>query len=71
MEKIKVIHYESYRDGGTTAYMDEMNRLYYQWYATKKVYNQRPFPHGSLGMNNIPPPYVQEIKVELEIVDKF
>lgn len=68
MEKVKVIEKERYRDGGTVAYIDELNRLYYMWWPTKKVYNQIP---GCSMDGNIPRPYVKEVKVELEIVDAF
>jgi hypothetical protein len=71
MEKVKVIEVEVYRDGGTVVFQDEINRRYYQWYPTKKVYNQMPFPRGSVGMNNTPPPYVKEILVELDVVESF
>lgn len=68
MEKIRVIEKDRYRDGGTVVYQDELNRLYYMWYPTKKVYNQMP----GCGINgNEPKPYVKEVKVELDIVDAF
>lgn len=70
-ENIKVIEVERYRDGGTIVFQDKMNRLYYQWYPTKKVYNQIPFPRGSVGLNNIPPNYVKEVLVDLDIVKSF
>jgi hypothetical protein len=68
MIKVKVKLIEKFRDGGTSLYEDELNRKYFLWYPTKKVYNDFPFPLGSIGMNNIPPPYIREIPVELEIV---
>jgi len=71
MTKVKVIEVERYRDGGTVVFQDEMNRRYYQWYPTKKVYNQMPFPRGSVGSNGIPPEYVKEILVELVVVKSF
>lgn len=71
MEKVKVKEYDRYRDGGTVVYEDELGRLYYQWWPTKKVYNQLPFRRGSVGTNDIPPPYVKELSVELDIVESF
>lgn len=69
MQKVKVIEVDRYRDGGTVVYQDELNRRYYTWRNLRpKVYNQMPNPGGN---STIPPPYVQEIPVELEIVDKF
>lgn len=69
MKKVKVIEVERYRDGGTIVYQDELNRRYYQWYPTKKVYNQMPVWDRISGteMN----PNVKEINVELEIVNAF
>lgn len=68
MEKVKVIEVERYRDGGTVVYQDELNRRYYQWYPTKKVYNQ--MPNCGLGGTE-PKPYVKEVNVELDIVKAF
>lgn len=68
MKKVKVIEVERYRDGGTIVYQDELNRRYYQWYPTKKVYNQMP----GCSINGIEPkPYVKEVNVELDIVKAF
>ena len=71
MEKIKVIETERYRDGGTIVYEDELNRRYYQWYPTKKVYNQMPFMRGNVSPDEVPPKYVKEINIELDIVKQF
>jgi len=66
MEKVKVIEQDRYRDGGTVVYIDAVNRLYYMWVPTKKIYNQ-------IGGRNLadPSPYIREILVELEIVQSF
>ncbi len=71
MTKIKVIEVERYRDGGTIVYQDELNRRYFQWWPTKKVYNQMPFSRGYLGKEGTPDQWVKEIPVELEIVESF
>lgn len=71
VEKIKVVEVDRYRDGGTVVYEDELGRRYWQWHRTKKVYNQWPFPQGNVGTNDVPPPYVKELKVELIVVEKF
>ena len=71
MEKIKVVEVEKYRDGGTVVYEDELNRRYFQWWPTKKVYNAFPFPRGNVGRNNTPEPWIKEIPVELEVVQNF
>ena len=71
MKNVKVIKIEVYRDGGTVVYEDKLNRRYFMWYPTKKIYNQKPFPRGSVGMGGIPPKYVKEINVNIKIVDKF
>lgn len=71
MEKIRVIEVERYRDGGTVVYQDELNRLYYRWWPTKKVYNQRPFPTGSAGGKGIPPAWIKEVLVELDVAESF
>jgi hypothetical protein len=71
MEKVKVIEVERYRDGGTVIYEDALNRRYYQWWPTKKIYNQPPFSRGSVGRNNVPDQWVNEIPVELEILKSF
>lgn len=67
MEKVKVKQIDRYRDGGTVVYEDELNRRYYVWAPTGKVYNQ--MPGCSIG-GDTPKPYVKEINVELEIVDE-
>lgn len=66
MKKIKVIEVERYRDGGTTVYEDSLHRRYYthKYHKNKKVWNQ--MPDGEYAK-----PYVKEIPVELEIVDKL
>jgi len=71
MEKVKVIEVDRYRDGGTVVYQDELNRRYFQWWPTKKVYNQSPFSRGSVGRNDQPEAWVMEIPVELEVVESF
>lgn len=71
MLKFKVVLEDQYRDGGTIVYRDELNRLYFQWFPTKKVYNQSPFPKGFIGALDVPAEYIQEIPVELEIVETF
>lgn len=70
MEKVEVIHTQTYRDGGTTEYEDRLNRQYFQVFPTKKVYNQYPFPHG-IPDGHIPPVFVKEISVELIVVKSF
>lgn len=70
MEKVEVIHTQTYRDGGTTEYEDRLNRQYFQVFPTKKVYNQYPFPHG-IPDGHIPPVFVKEIPVELIVVKSF
>ena len=68
---VKVIHVETYRDGGTVVYEDIYFRRYFQWWPTKRWYNQMPFPRGNLGTNDIPPMYVKEITCKIEIVENF
>lgn len=68
---VKVIKTDGYRDGGTEVYEDELNRRYFLWRPTGKVYNQIPFPRGNLSGYGEPPAYVKEIPVQLEIVDNF
>jgi len=68
--KIKVVHVETYRDGGTVVYEDIYNRRYFQWWPTKKFYNQMPFPRGGIGCDT-PPEYVKELTCEIEIVEKL
>lgn len=64
MITIKVIEFEKYRDGGTVVYRDHLNRLYYTYISLRpKVFNDMPFVRGML-----PPPWVQEIPVQLDIV---
>lgn len=76
MEAIKVIEVERYRDGGTVVYEDELNRRYFTWQPPSNnkphgqwdgiVYNQMPMT-GSIELKKS----AKEIKVQLEIVDKF
>lgn len=68
MEKVKVMEVDRYRDGGTIEYRDELNRKYFLWYPTGKIYNNYPFPSGP---KNSIPFYVKEIPVQLEIVNSF
>ena len=68
MNKVKVIKKDMYWDGETVVYEDELNRRYYMWSPTKKIYNQ--MPGCSLNGTELKP-YVKEINVELDIVKSF
>ena len=62
---IDVKVYQNLRDGGTTIYIDSLNRLYYtyQYPNNPKVYNK--LSNGSVNNN------AQEIPIELNIVTEF
>jgi len=67
MEKIEVtvVMINVYRDGGTTVYRDSLNRLYFQSFVDKKIYNQYPEREDMFGPVK---PYIKEIPVKLRVV---